>query len=342
MNICIVGGGALGHVCAGVLASQSDVNVNIYTQQPQLWSHDITINDINKKCYKGHINLISNEAKKVIANSDIVFLCLPGFLIQKTLNDIKPHISKNTVIGSIVCSTGFFFIAHNILDKQCKLFGFQRTPFIARVNEYGKSANILGYKSEVAIACENIDDQEIFRKHIEALFITPTILLNNFYEASLTNSNPILHTGRLYSMWSNWSGEVYDHNILFYKEWTDDASRTIINMDNEFINILSKLPIDKKNIPSILDYYESFDASSLTNKISSIPAFQNITSPMKCLDDGRWIPDFNSRYFTEDFPFGLRYIKELAEMYNIDTPTINKVYTWGINMINKNDNNFRK
>lgn len=334
LAITIIGGGSLGHVTAGVFSSQPNVTVSIFTGRPEQWNNDIVVKDLNGKLFEGHISQISHNAEDVIPQSDIVFLCLPGFLIEKTLKEIKPYLSPSTIIGSIVCSTGFFFAAHDILPKGSKLFGFQRTPFIARVEEYGKSANLLGYKKEVAIACENIADEEAFREEVERLFITPTKLLNSFYEVSLTNSNPILHTGRLYAMWGDWNGEVYDHNILFYKEWTNTASEYIIAMDNEFMMLLDKLPIDKRNIPRLLDYYESCDASSLTHKISNITAFQTITSPMKEVSGG-WIPDFESRYFTEDFPYGLRFIKELAQKHNIDTPTIDKVYNWGMQHISR-------
>ena len=46
--------------------------------------------------------------------------------------------------------------------------------------------------------------------------------------------------------------------------------------------------------------------------------------------DGGWIPDINSRYFTEDFPYGLYFIKKLAEKSNLQIPIINKIYNWGI------------
>lgn len=335
LAVTIIGGGSLGHVTAGVLSANANVEVSIYTQRPERWNNNIVVKDINGKLFEGRIARISNNAAEVIPNSDIVFLCLPGFLIEKSLAEIKPYLSPTTIVGSIVCSTGFFFAAHDILPEGVKLFGFQRTPFIARVEEYGKSANLLGYKREVAIAAENIEDREDFRELVEQLFITPTKLLGSFYEVSLTNSNPILHTGRLYAMWSRWCGEVYDHNILFYKEWTDEASECIIAMDREFMMLLDKLPVDKANIPPLLEYYESVDAPSLSRKISSIAAFQTITSPMKECDGG-WVPDFESRYFTEDFPYGLRFIKELAEQYSIATPTIDKVYHWGMSRISGN------
>ena len=331
-KICICGGGALGHVCAGVLASNENVSLNILTRNPEKWSNRIEATDCNGKIYKGNINEISDDPGIVVNNCDIVFLCLPGFAIESELKKIKPCLSEKTVIGSIVCSTGFFFAAHKIFDSQTKLFGFQRTPFIARVKEYGHSANLLGYKPQVFIATENISDTKSFKQLIEELWITPVGLLNNYYEASLTNSNPILHTGRLFSLFHNWDGTPFDHNILFYEEWTDNSSEIIIEMDEEFFKLLENLPVEKGSIVPLLDYYESSDVASLTRKIRSIPAFQGLLSPMKETENG-FVPDFKNRYFIEDFPFGLRFIKELTEKYEISSPVINNVYEWGMKRI---------
>ena len=327
-KLCICGGGSLAHVCAGVLSSQPEVEVNIFTRKPELWSHQLEVTDSRGKVYNGNLNIISNSPEEALKDCDIVFLCLPGFAIEGTLNSIKPYVG-NAVVGSIVCSTGFFFAAHRILGEDARLFGFQRVPYIARTKEYGHTANLLGYKPQLAIAVENVEDNEAFRQLVETLWMTPVKLLGSHYEVSLTNSNPILHTGRLYSMWKDWDGEVYDHNILFYKEWTNEASQMLIDMDAEFMQLLDVLPVTKGAIPSLLEYYESHDEESLTRKITSIPAFRNITSPMKEVDGG-WVPDFESRYFTEDFPYGLKFIVELAKDKNIDCPNLNMVFEWGI------------
>lgn len=333
MKICVCGGGSLGHVCSAVFSSIEQVSVNIYTKHVDKWTHTLRVKDMEGNKFIGKIDSISDNPSDSVFGCDMVFLCLPGFLIETTLREIKPYLGVDTIVGSIVSSTGFFFQAHKILPTTSKLFGFQRTPFIARVSEYGKSAYLLGYKPQVSIALENIDDKENFKHLIERLFMTPTNLLNNYYEASLTNSNPILHTGRLYSMWCNWDGIPFNRCPLFYKEWDVASSRTIINMDEEFMSLLDKLPVDKRHIPTLLNYYDSVDAETLTAKLSSIPAFQSILSPMKEVKGG-WIPDYGSRYFTEDFPYGLRFIKDLAEERQINTPVINRVYNWGMNIIN--------
>lgn len=327
MKICICGGGSLGHVCAGVLSSQAGNEVSILTGHPEKWSDEVVVNDCDGKEYRGKLLKVSKEPEDVLKGQEIVLLCLPGYLIEETLIRIKPFIG-NTKVGSIVSSTGFFFFAHKVLDKDARLFGFQRVPYIARVKEYGRSANLLGYKKALSVATENTE--EGFEKVLEKLFGTPVTRLDSFYEASLTNSNPILHTGRLYSMFKGKEDEMFDHQILFYKEWTDEASEIEIQMDEEFFRLLDTLGV--KSLPTLLNYYESRDAVSLTNKIKSIKAFEKILSPMTEMEEG-WKADFTSRYFTEDFPYGLRWIRDLAKENNIATPMIDQVYEWGISRI---------
>lgn len=341
-RICICGGGSLAHVCAGVFASRPDVEVRIHTRRPEQWSHTLTITDPDGREYRGTLACVSSDVAEVLRDCDIALLCLPGYAIDPTLQNLVPHLNAHTVVGSIVSSTGFFFAAHRLLPAQTPLFGFQRVPYIARTEEYGRSAHLLGYKPRLAVAVENVETPETLRRAIEDLWQTPTVLLANHYEASLTNSNPILHTSRLYSMWHNWDGKTpYTSRSYFYRDWTIEDSELIIAMDAEFMELLHKLPVTPGAIPSILDYYESHDAASLACKISSIPAFLPILSPMKSvnLPTGAlgWIPDFDSRYFTEDFPYGLRIIIELLDRYHIAAPNLRRVYEWGMGKIMSNE-----
>jgi len=329
MKICICGGGALGHVCAGIFASQQDVELSVLSGHPDSWGDSIMVTDGDGRRFVAKISYVSSNPEEVIVGQDIILLCLPGYMIESTLRLIKPFVG-DAAVGSVVSSTGFFFFAHDVLGTCAKLFGFQRVPFISRVVKYGQTANLLGYKSRLEVVLENIENRESFRKELERLFITPIILLDSFYEVALSNSNPILHTGRLYTMFNGRENEVFDHNILFYKEWTDEASQLLINMDAEFFLLLDKLRIRK--LPTLLEYYGCTDASSLTSKISFIPAFQTITSPMKQVNGG-WVIDFGSRYFTEDFPFGLKWIKALSHEQGIITPMIDMVYDWGMKRV---------
>ena len=327
-KICICGGGALGLVVASVLSHTREVSVCLLTAHPQQWSKSIEAVDSAGKVYQGVLEKVSDRAEDVIPQSDVVLLCLPGFLIEQSLRQIAPFVT-NQAIGSIVSSTGFFFQAHRILDHSASLFGFQRVPYIARVREYGHSADLLGYKSQLYMATENLPED--FEAMWAEWLQTPVAHLSNYLEASLSNSNPLLHPARLYGMWHDWNGETYKDQTLFYAQWDELSSEVYIAMDEEFQRLCKIVGVV---IPSVLEYYESTDASSLTRKLRSIAAFQTIKAPMKQTENG-FVPDFESRYFTEDFPYGLQIVKDLAKAHQIETPVIDRVLLWGNKLIKR-------
>jgi hypothetical protein len=219
------------------------------------------------------------------------------------------------------------------LPPNIPLFGFQRVPFISRTVEYGCRARLMGYKDSLSVAIEHTDDKESIRESLESMLKTPVLLLNSFYEASLSNSNPLLHPSRLYDLWCDWhEGITYDHVPLFYEEWTEEAAQLYIGMDGESQQLLGVLPVRPGSIPTVLDYYESTDAPSLARKLRSIEAFKGIAAPMKKVEGG-FVPDFHSRYFTEDFPYGLSFVQRLAREKGIPSPVIDRIMGWGRSVI---------
>jgi len=334
MKICICGGGNLGHVLAGFVAARTNHEVCLMTRHPERWHKSITVKRPDSWLpLIGTPACISSDPAEVVAGADVVIMCLPGFSIHEVLLQIKDYVKPEAVVGSVVSSTGFFFEAMNILPPTQPLFGLQRVPFIARTIEYGHVAAIMGYKDSLAIAVEQTCRDEEIRQLSESLFNTPTKLLGSFYEVSLSNSNPLLHPSRLYSLWKDWKeGDVFSHVPLFYEEWTEEAAQLYINMDNELQTLLTQLPVRKGSIPTVLEYYESHDAASLAQKLRSIEAFKGIKAPMKEVEGG-YVPDFQSRYFTEDFPYGLAIVHRLTKEKGIASPTIDTIWEWGTKML---------
>ena len=335
MRICICGGGGLGHTCAGVLSTRKGIIVDLLTNRPEKWSHVYTVNLPEGGRITGKLGTISNKPEDVIPTADLVFLCLPAFLVEEEILKIKPFLNKETIVGSVFGCTGFFLFAHQHLPSKTKLFALQRVPYVSRVVEYGKEVNLLGYRDKLIMAVENVDDRESFRLFIEESFGETTDLADSFYEVTLSNSNPILHTGRLYSMWKDWDGTPYDRCSLFYHEWTNDASELEIEMDKEFFALLKRLNVSTKHIESLLEHYESANAEQMTEKLHNIKSLSTILSPMKQVEGG-WVPDFGSRYFTEDFPFGLNILYRLAKDNGVECPNIETVFKWGEDCIKNN------
>ena len=334
MKICICGGGNLGHVVAGFVAAQKKHEVCLLTRHPERWSQDLTIEAPADTTFVGHLSGLYSDAKPAVSDADIVLLCLPGYAIRETLLQIREYLRPGAGVGSVVSSTGFFFEAMELLPSSQTLFGFQRVPFISRIVDYGHKARLMGYKESLNLAVEHSDQPESLSHILADMLQTPIHLLGSYYEASLSNSNPLLHPSRLYSLWKDWhEGMTYDHIPLFYEEWTEEAARLYIEMDNELQALLEQLPVRKGSIATVLDYYESTDATSLARKLQSIEAFKGILSPMKETEDG-YVPDFHSRYFTEDFPYGLAIVHRLTHEKGIPSPTIDMIYDWGMKWVN--------
>ena len=333
MKICICGGGNLGHVMAGFIAAQEKYEVRLLTRKPELWSNTLTIETPSNEELVGHLQGIYGHAKDAVKGVDIVLLCLPGFSIREVLLQIKDCLDSYTAVGSVVSSTGFFFEAMKILPATTPLFGFQRVPFISRLQTYGHKARLMGYKESLNMAVERSKNAGLLRNTLSEMLKTHIHLLGSYYEASLSNSNPLLHPARLYSLWKDWhEGVFYSNFPLFYEEWTEEAAQLYLQMDCELHQLLGVLPVDPDSIPTVLDYYESKDVTSLAAKLRSIEAFKGIQAPMQKVESG-YLPDFRSRYFTEDFPYGLAIVRQLAHKYRTPSSTIDRVYEWGMRML---------
>ena len=328
MKVCICGGGNLGHVAAGFIASRTGHDVCLLTSHPERWHQCLIVERPDGHALLGKLSGCYSDPQQAVANADVVLLCLPGYAIREVLSQIRGYLEPHAAVGSVVSSTGFFFQAMELLPEGTPLFGLQRVPFIARTGEYGRRARLMGYKDSLRLAVEHTSRREELRQTVERLFNTPTCLMDNFYEVSLSNSNPLLHPARLYDLWCDWQeGERAERVPLFYEEWTERAARLYIDMDEELQLLLKVLPVRQGCLPTVLEYYESANAVALAQKLRSIEAFKGIRAPMKAVDGG-FVPDFQSRYFTEDFAYGLDLIRRLAATKGVATPVMDMVSQW--------------
>lgn len=328
MKITVIGGGNIGTLMAAEFSNKGHDTV-IYTSKPDMWGNIITVYDKSDNIlFEADNFFVTDNLEEAVKDSEIIFVTLPAQMFADFSKKITPYLKKGQKLGIVPGSGGAEFAFKEVIEKGVTLFGFQRVHSISRLKEYGHSVYMLGRKDELQIAAIPIRETNSTAKITEDLFDMPCVCLPNYLSVTLTPSNPILHTTRLYSLFRDYyNGLIYPKKILFYEEWNDFSSQMLIACDEELQKVCAAIPMNLEKVISLKLHYESSTPQEMTRKICNIPAFKGIFTPM-VETDGGWIPDFSSRYFTADFSFGLKIIYDIAKLFQIETPNIDKVWNW--------------
>ncbi len=332
MNICIVGGGHIGTtLLCYIKHTHPEHKVSLFTRKPERFAKTIKCNDIEGGfSYDVKPDCISNDAKIAAGDADIVYIALPHFAVEKAFSDIAPYVAPEAFIGVLPGGGGCEFFFNHYFDTKKTLFGFQRVPFTAKLQQYGVEANLKSWKSfsvvgtlqrnRIDAVCEKIDNCGLKTKKA-----------SNFLEVALTPTNPILHTSRTYEIFGKYEKDhIFAEKSKFYVGWTDEASRTMFTMDSELHTLLEEFQangIGTSAIKPLSEHYESLTIEAMTSKINSIATFQTVYAPM-IEQDGGYVADINSRMFTEDFPWGLLVIRSYFSLFNISAHKMDELLHW--------------
>lgn len=327
MKITIIGGGNIGTLLAAEF-SRKGHDTYIYSSKSNGKKIiDIYDND-DKFLFRSKEIVVTNNLEKAIEKSKFVFVTYPPELFESLSQKLDNKLDKNTYLGIVPGSGGCEFIFKNLIDQGIILFGLQRVHSIARIKEIGKSVYMLGRKDSININVFR-NNGEFVKNFLENSLEMPCYVLNNYLTITLNPSNQILHTTRLCCLFSDYSvGKTYPENILFYETWDNKSSKLLIQCDEELQELCDRIPFDLTDVKSLKEHYESYTISAMTDKISNIPAFRGLTSPMIQNNNGLWVPDFKSRYFSSDFSYGLKVIIEIAKLYNTPTKHLECVWEW--------------
>ena len=336
MNITIVGCGNVGTQFAVHCAAKGHA-VTIFSSKPDTICKRLTIvNPEGDLFLTGDMACITDCAKDALCEADLVFVTVPAFAMNKYAEKIIPNLKKGTMICLVPGTGGAEFAFMDAVNRDCIVFGLQRVPSVARLVEYGKTVCASGYRDE--LFCASIPSKYcgIAAKTISDIFDMPCTPMPNYLNVTLTPSNPILHTTRLRTIFKDYyEGYVYPIVPLFYEEWNNESSELLLKCDNEVQNICNTLKqFDLSYVKSLKLHYESETAEQLTKKITSIKSFKGLKSPVIKVENG-YIPDFSSRYFTADFPFGLSILVQLSNLLDLDCPYMQKTLDWYYSIVSK-------
>ena len=278
------------------------------------------------------------------ACSSIIIMIVPAFAHGAILSQLAPYLSKGSTIVALPARSGLEYQAQDILgtisQNGCVLVGFQTLPWACRTGEFGHSVTIYGTKNRVGAAC--LPAKEIGEKArvFSTLLGINVIPYQSMLELSLANTGQLIHPGIMYSVFADRLEEVFPSEAivpLFYASVDDKAAEFLSQMSKEVLTI--KKVVEERlpsfEMPGVVHLSqwlnqsygeEILDISSLAKQFQTNQGYQTFKVPVKKSNDGYRV-DVNTRYLTEDVPFGLLVTKGIASVAGVETPMIDEVIT---------------
>jgi hypothetical protein len=346
-RITVCGGGNAAHVVIPLLKSR-DLQVTLYTPfaeeaakfEEGASTGGIVSTDSRGKELRGVPDVITTDPR-VAGKADFFLLVMPAFAHGLTLKALAPHLAPGAVIGAIPARSGFDLQAEYILGgedrtKAGTIFCGQTLPWACRIVEYGRRVRVLGVKESVGLATvpagRSTEMSTLLGRMLEVNFVP----LANPLAVSLGNIGQVIHPGIMYGLLKDYNGAVWQEDEVpsFYQGVTDEIADIMSQMSKEILRVANELSlrfgIDLHEVETVKkwllrSYSQSIgDSSSLASAFRTNRSYDGLMLPVTKKSAG-YVPDYKSRYLTEDIPFGLLFSKSVAEMVGIRTPRIDKV-----------------
>lgn len=329
MRITIIGAGNIGTHFAVEFASKGHEVIMLSSDPTKIKKELKMLDETGQVIKKAVIFHATSDICEAVKDSEYIIITYPAFMLKEIAENMYDYVSEGTKIGVIPGTGGAEFFFAKYREKGVEFFGLQRVPAVARLKTYGESVCVTGKRDKLYVASIPSSCSEKIASFFSKIFEMPCGVLPNYLSVTLTPSNPILHTTRLKTLFEDYTeNKVYEKNPLFYEEWTDNSSKLLLKCDEELQNVCKALTkLDLSGVRSLKLHYESDTLEELTQKIRSIKSLHGLSSPMLAVENG-FIPDFKSRYFTADFPYGLAIIQQIANVVKVEVPNIDETLAW--------------
>jgi opine dehydrogenase len=315
--VAILGGGHGAHAMAGDLASRGFA-VNLF-ETPEFRHGLQELFDTRTIHVSGHVqgsftlNRVTSVIEEAIEGVDHILLVTPAFAHESYAKLLKGKVKSDQII---VVYPGAFA---SLLFRT--VFGDADCPVIAEVNNLPYDARLTGPArvtiyghNKVNIAfmpaakgAELIDDIRAIHPY-ERMY-------SDVLEAGLSIVNPAVHSGPcLLSVTAIENSPkrpffLYEHGV------TPASSRLNVQIDNERKAIGRKLGYELTSIEDFSGLRDGYTWQELYMSIHGNIALTPISGPH----------DIESRYFTEDAPYGLVPWSSIARTVGVPTPVIDSI-----------------
>jgi hypothetical protein len=349
MQITICGGGNAAHTLAGLLSSKPDLSVYVhapYDNEAERWQAGLRKNggilvSTPERKILGLPQVVDRDPRQSVSGSQLVIMALPAFAHELVLEQIASYITPGAWLGALPARGGFDLCAREILKERLSeitLFGFQTLPWACRIQQYGQQVSILGTKAQVDLAVwPSNQAPNLVSTLQEFLDITlnPTA---SFLSLTLADTGQLIHPGIMYGLFHDWDGLPYEKPRPFYQGVDERVAETLEQMSQEVQDLRGTLEglypgLDLSAVRPLAEWLRRSypdtieDSSTLQTSFATNHSYEGLLAPMRQEGTG-FMPDFQSRYLSEDVPNGLLVTRGIAGLSSVNTPVMDEVITW--------------
>lgn len=348
-KVCIVGGGNAAQAMAALFphmgiscnmfvpyADEAEQICRAIDEQGYIVADFASHNDPHGEI-RGRPDKISKNAADVVPDCDVFVLPLPSFAYRDVLLAMKPYLKEGAFIGATPGQGGFDWMAREVLGTAVDsmvIFSILPMPFNCRIVDFGKRVYVQEFKKRYKVGATPSHQSAAAAAISDHLF-GASESCGHSLSCALYPVNAVIHPARLYSLCKDWHvGETFESNPLFYEDMNDESVELMDAVNKELIAVVDALNVQgmgEVEVPHIQDFLADYvyrdDSISLKSFFTTNHAYKGFRCPFVQVGTG-WVPDFSSRYFTEDIPLGLCLYKGVAEIADIKTPVIDRILTW--------------
>jgi len=334
MRIAILGTGGIGLATAAWLSH--------YGHEPVLWSpsgngtRELAVPG-SQLHYSGVIEgkcnpSLADHISEALAGTDAVIIAAPGNAHRHIMRAMAPHLlDGQTVIINSVCSLSALYLSKLLAERgvRAAIATWGTTVLTAR-RISGTEVKIMTARSSLHVATLPVSKKDEGLKICQSLFGDRFAEQTNVLATSLININPIAHLGLALC---NVTRIERQESWPQYHYMTEGVSRLIMGLEQERLALAKAFGLEIHGIEE--HFQRSFDVPPMPLK--------DIAATLHAKRGGPPGPtSMDTRYITEDAPFGLVFCEALAKTVDVDVPLHSSAINlasliWGINLRAQND-----
>lgn len=264
-------------------------------------------------------NLITTDLEKALDGVSLIFVVVPTVAQKFFIQALKPHLRKGQTIVIVAGNFASLKIAPYfgdiVKEGNVLLAETSSLPYFARL--IGPGRVMITFKTPVAVAAFPGKYTSRVVEQVRQAYPN-TSPLTDILEAALCNFNMLGHpAGSLLNAGAIEFADMNGREYFMYKEGcSPSVSRVVGAVDEERRAVAKALGYQLTPLVDILHHLGFCDEPSI---------YQGLQSPI--LTSGAGPKGLKHRYITEDVPFLLVPLAQLADLVGVDVPVVKSLIT---------------